>query len=141
MAADPFDLERFVRAQDATWADVVRELRDGRKRSHWIWWVFPQLRGLGRSDHSWTYGITGLPEARAYLAHPLLGPRLLEVCDLLLAAPGDDPEAILGETDAKKVRSCMTLFRQVAPNEPRFQRVLDRYWAGVPDPITLEMLG
>lgn len=106
---DDRDLERFVRAQDPVWPAVTAELRAGRKRSHWIWFVFPQVRGLGRSRESTTYGIADLAEARAYLAHPVLGVRLAEATDLLLAAPGSDAEAILGSIDALKVRSSMTL--------------------------------
>jgi uncharacterized protein (DUF1810 family) len=135
------DLDRFLRAQAPVWDGVVAELRAGRKRSHWIWFVFPQLRGLGRSATSWEYGITTLEEARAYLAHPVLGARLREACDLLLAAPGGDPEAILGGIDALKVRSSMTLFLRADPSEHRFQAVLDRFYCGRADPATDHLLG
>ncbi len=134
------DLERFVRAQDPLWATVTAELRAGRKRSHWIWFVFPQLRGLGRSWESTFYGIADLAEARAYLAHPVLGPRLAEATDLLLAAPGSDPAAILGGIDAVKVRSSMTLFLRADPGIGRFTAVLDRFYAGAGDPLTDAML-
>lgn len=138
---DDHDLERFVRAQDPVWSTVLDELRAGRKRTHWIWFVFPQLRGLGRSWASTSYGITDLAEARAYLAHPVLGPRLAEATDLLLAAPGTDAAAILGDIDAVKVRSSMTLFLRASPSEARFAAVLDRFHGGAPDPATDERLG
>ena len=134
------DLERFVRAQDPVWTTVTAELRTGRKRSHWIWFVFPQLRGLGRSWASTFYGIADLAEARAFLAHPVLGPRLAEATDLLLAAPGSDPVAILGDIDAIKVCSSMTLFLRADPTAPRFQAVLDRFYAGAADPATDALL-
>lgn len=139
MTADD-DLERFVRAQDPVWATVTAELRAGRKRSHWIWFVFPQLRGLGHSWASTFYGIASLAEARAYLAHPVLGPRLAEATDLLLTTPGTDPEAILGGIDAVKVRSSMTLFLRAEPTARRFQTVLDRFYAGAADPATDALL-
>jgi uncharacterized protein (DUF1810 family) len=134
------DLERFVHAQDPVWATVTAELLAGRKRSHWIWFVFPQLRGLGRSWESTFYGITGLAEARAYLAHPVLGPRLAEATDLLLAVPGTDAEAILGGIDAVKVRSSMTLFLGADPTALRFRAVLERFYAAVADAATDALL-
>jgi uncharacterized protein (DUF1810 family) len=133
-------LERFVEAQDPVWPDVVAELHAGRKQTHWIWFVFPQLRGLGHSWASTHYGIADLDEARAHLAHPILRARLTEAIDLLLAAPGTDPERILGGIDATKVRSSMTLFHRADPSEPRFGAVLDRFYGGSPDPVTDERL-
>ena len=131
-----YDLERFVLAQAPVYGDVVEELRRGRKTSHWMWFVFPQVAGLGLSGMSRRYAIASLDEARAYLAHPILGPRLRECAGLLLASGGSSAEAILGGIDAVKLRSSMTLFHRAAPDEPLFQAVLDRYYGGVPDDAT-----
>ncbi|MGN6333829.1 MAG: DUF1810 domain-containing protein [Motilibacteraceae bacterium] len=138
---DEFDLQRFLDAQDdGTYADALAELRAGRKRSHWMWFVFPQLRGLGHSPTSVHFGITGLPEAAAYLAHPVLGPRLLECCRALLDLPAHDPEAVLGPVDALKLRSSMTLFAAAAPDEPVFDQVLARYFKDGSDERTLKSM-
>lgn len=137
---DDTDLERFVRAQAPVYEQVLAELRAGRKRSHWMWFVFPQLRGLGHSDMAWRYGIGGLEEARAYLAHPLLGPRLHECLRLVLATSGT-AEDVLGPVDAVKLRSCATLFDTAAEGNPDARAVLDRWWRGEPDPRTRELLG
>lgn len=139
MAEDPFHLQRFVDAQEdaAIYARALSELRAGRKRGHWIWFVFPQIAGLGRSPLSQAYAIRSLEEACAYLDHPLLGPRLRESTEALLAAaPGASAEAILGGIDAIKVRSSMTLFHRAAPEETLFTATLDRFYAGEPDPET-----
>ena len=120
---------------------AVRELRAGRKTGHWIWYEFPQLAGLGRSSMSVRYAISGLDEARAYLSHPVLGPRLVECCEALLVHRGRDAAAILGSIDAVKVRSSMTLFHRADPGAPVFRRVLDAFYAGSPDPRTDELLG
>jgi len=137
---DPFDLTRFVEAQDAggTYARALAELRGGRKTSHWMWFVFPQIAGLGRSPTAARYAISGLDEARAYLAHPVLGPRLRECADALLSAgaAGRSAVEILGEVDALKLRSSMTLFARAAPDEPAFVAVLERFYGGVADPET-----
>jgi uncharacterized protein (DUF1810 family) len=132
------DLERFVLAQDAqgTYDVAVSELRAGRKRSHWMWFVFPQLAGLGRSVMAQRYALGSVAEARAYLAHPVLGPRLLECAGILAGLQGVSAEGVLGDVDAMKLRSSMTLFARAAPEEPRFQEVLDRYFDGRPDPET-----
>jgi len=137
-----FDLERFVVAQrNGVHEQALAELRAGRKSSHWIWFVFPQVAGLGRSGTSRFYAIASLGEALAYLAHPILGPRLGECVDALLALPANlDVEAILGGIDAMKLRSSMTLFLRADPGELRFVAVLDRYFAGVPDPATDRIL-
>jgi uncharacterized protein (DUF1810 family) len=136
------DLERFVAAQDGVYPGVVEELGRGRKVGHWIWFIFPQLAGLGQSAMSEHYGIGSLAEARAYLAHPILGPRLRECAELLLAAPaGRTAEDILGGLDAMKVRSSMTLFARADPSEPVVRRVLDRFFGGAPDPLTDRLLG
>ncbi len=138
--ADPFDLDRFVEAQDPVYDDVVAELRRGRKTSHWMWFVFPQLRGLGRSAMAERYGIASLAEAGAYWGHPVLGPRLRECVDLLLAVRGRTAREILGSPDDIKLRSCLTLFERAVPEEPAFGRALDRYFDGVRDAITNERL-
>jgi uncharacterized protein (DUF1810 family) len=135
------DLERFVAAQEPVYADVVHELRRGRKSSHWMWFVFPQLAGLGRSETSRHYAISSLDEARAYLAHPVLGARLRECVKLLLAMPaGRSAEDILGSVDSVKLRSSMTLFQRAAPDAVPFAEVLDRFWDGVPDAQTDALL-
>jgi uncharacterized protein (DUF1810 family) len=136
---DPFDLDRFVAAQDAVYATVLAELRAGAKRSHWIWFVFPQVRGLGRSGTAHRYGISSLDEARAYLAHPVLGPRLRECAALLATHAGRSATEILGHPDDLKVRSSMTLFARAA-DDPVFGQVLDAFYDGQEDPATLEML-
>jgi uncharacterized protein (DUF1810 family) len=134
------DLERFVSAQERDYDQVLTELRRGRKTSHWIWFIFPQIAGLGYSEMSRWFAIASLDEARAYLAHPLLGARLRECAGLLLATEGRSADEILGGIDAMKVRSCMTLFHRAAPDEPAFRAVLDRFYGGVADPATDERL-
>ena len=130
------DLERFVAAQDPIYADVLDELRSGRKTSHWIWFIFPQIEGLGRSEMSRRFAISSLAEAKAYLAHPRLGERLRECARLLLAIKGRSAQEVLGSIDAVKLRSSMTLFHRAAPDELIFREVLDRWFDGVPDPAT-----
>ena len=120
---------------------VLRELRAGRKTGHWIWFIFPQLAGLGRSETSRFYGIASLDEARAYLDHPVLGPRLRECVDAVLATSGATADQIFGSLDAMKVRSSMTLFHRAAPDEPLFVEVLERFYGGVADAATDSMLG
>lgn len=132
------ELQRFVKAQGATYDAALAELRAGRKRGHWIWFILPQLRGLGRSSMAHQYGITSRAEARDYVAHPVLGPRLFECLDALLAAEGS-AEQILGTVDAMKVRSCATLFGEVC-DDPRPAAVLDRFYRGVKDDRTLALL-
>lgn len=140
---DPFQLDRFVAAQDAgaTYAAALRELRAGRKVSHWIWFVFPQASGLGSSSMSRTYAIDSPAEARAYLEHPVLGPRLIESAGALMGHAGLSAQDILGSTDAMKVRSCMTLFARLSPGGSVFQRVLDAHFDGAADPATDDWLG
>jgi uncharacterized protein (DUF1810 family) len=135
---DPYDLQRFVAAQDAggTYDGAVAELRGGRKTSHWMWFVFPQIAGLGFSPTSRTYAITSLDEARAYLAHPVLGPRLTECAEILAGLPDRSAEQIFGHLDAQKLRSSITLFMLAAPGQPVFRQVLDQYFGGIPDPAT-----
>ena len=140
MSGDPFDLQRFVDAQEGgTYDGALAELRAGHKRGHWIWFVLPQIAGLGRSETSRYYALSGLDEARAYLAHPVLGPRLVECARALLELPGSDPVAVLGPVDAQKLQSSMTLFAR-AGDEPVFAEVLDRYFAGAEDDATLDRL-
>lgn len=141
MADDPFDLARFLAAQEGVIDDVRAELSGGRKRSHWMWFVFPQLKGLGHSSTAQHYGIASLAEARAYLAHPVLGPRLRECCDLMLAVPQRSAHEILGSPDDLKFRSCVTLFSLAAPEEPLFRRCLERFHDGEADPRTLALSG
>ena len=134
-------LSRFVDAQAHSYDTALREIRAGRKRSHWWWYIFPQLRGLGYSSTAQLYGIRDLEEARAYMAHPLLGPRLIEISEALLGLPTNDPGAVLGWPDDLKLCSCMTLFELAAPDQPVFGRVLEKYYAGQRDHRTLAMLG
>jgi uncharacterized protein (DUF1810 family) len=140
---DPYRLERFVAAQDraGTYRQAVAELRAGRKQSHWIWFVFPQIAGLGSSSMAQEFAIGSLAEARAYLAHPVLGPRLAECTRILnAAADGTSATEILGPVDAMKLRSSMTLFAAAAPEERAFTDVLTKYFGGKPDEATLERL-
>jgi uncharacterized protein (DUF1810 family) len=139
---DPYDLQRFVAAQDdrGTYEAAVAELRSGRKLSHWMWFVFPQIAGLGRSATSRRYAISSLAEARAYLAHPVLGPRLIECADILSELHESSAETIFGGIDAMKLRSSMTLFAHADPANLIFRRVLDIYFAGVADDATERLL-
>jgi uncharacterized protein (DUF1810 family) len=141
MSAPAFDpLQRFVQAQEGDYARALAELQAGRKTSHWIWYVLPQLRGLGLSHLSQHYGIAGRAEAAAYAAHPLLGPRLVACVQAMLAQCERSAVQILGEVDAMKFRSCLTLFAEVAPQEPCFREALQRFYGGEPDPATLQLL-
>jgi uncharacterized protein (DUF1810 family) len=139
---DPHNLQRFVDAQDAdsTYERAIAELRRGRKTSHWMWFVFPQVAGLGQSYMSRTYAICSLAEAQAYLRHQVLGPRLLECAHVLADAQAGTAQQILGGIDAQKLRSSMTLFMRANPDEPLFPQVLDRYFGGVADPATDQRL-
>jgi uncharacterized protein (DUF1810 family) len=141
--ADPPDpLARFVEAQNqaGTYERALSELRVGHKASHWMWFVFPQIEGLGRSATAQRYAISSLDEARAYLAHPVLGPRLRESAHALLEHSGSTAQEILGQTDAMKLRSSMTLFARAGPDEPSFSQVLDRYFDGQADQATEQRL-
>lgn len=139
---DAFDLERFVAAQDAggTYDRAVEELRRGRKESHWMWFVFPQVAGLGHSPISNKFAVTSLEEARAYLCHPVLGPRLVQCAAILSEIEARSAEQIFGSIDAQKLRSSTTLFMRAAPDETAFSQVLDRYFGGRPDRATDERL-
>jgi uncharacterized protein (DUF1810 family) len=138
-----YELERFVEAQDTggTHGRALEELRAGQKRSHWMWFVFPQIAGLGRSPVAQRYAISSLEEAQAYLEHPVLGPRLLESCDALLGAGNRSAQEVLGGIDAMKLRSSMTLFVRAAPERVVFGQVLERFFGGQEDPATLRLLG
>ena len=142
MSAESSDLARFVDAQDAgdTYATALRELRAGHKRSHWMWFVFPQVEGLGRSPTAQHFGVRGLAEARAYVAHPVLGPRLVEAASALVEQPSDDPVEVLGPIDAMKLRSSMTLFAAADPDQPVYGQVLGKFFDGVADEATLTRL-
>jgi uncharacterized protein (DUF1810 family) len=137
---DQFDLQRFVEAQHGVYGSVRAELSAGRKRSHWMWFIFPQVAGLGFSAMAERYAISGLAEARAYLAHPLLGARLRECCALVLALQDANAHAIFGSPDDMKFRSSLTLFAQAAPDEPLFTDCLRRYYGGQADQATLDRL-
>lgn len=139
--ADPFELQRFVAAQAPLYAQVTAELAAGAKTSHWMWFVFPQLRGLGRSETARRYGVVSLAEAAAYATHPLLGARLRECCALLARVRGRSAAQIFGPVDALKLRSCLTLFERAVPDEPLFPALLARYCGGERDPATLRLLG
>ena len=138
---DPLGLRRFVEAQKTEYENVLAELRSGRKRSHWIWFIFPQLKGLGRSSTAEFYGIGSIEEAQAYLDHPLLGPRLKECTELVNRIEGSPVDAIFGFPDNLKFRSSMTLFSRAAQDAAPFQAALEKYFGGEPDPRTLELLG
>ena len=135
-----FDLDRFLIAQDDVYSAVKAELGAGLKTTHWMWFVFPQAAGLGRSEWAKLYGIHSPEEAVAYAAHPVLGARLRECCRLLLATSGRSAGQIFGHTDEQKLRSCVTLFQGLAPDEPVFGEVLSRFFGGAPDPATEDIL-
>ena len=137
---DPYDLDRFVKAQAASYPQALAELRAGRKRSHWIWYVLPQLHSLGSSPMSIRYAIKSLAEAKAYLEHPLLGARLRECVTAMNSHKGVSAGEILGEIDAQKFRSCLTLFAQVAGSESLFGAALNQYFAGESDAATVALL-
>ena len=140
---DPYDLERFVAAQDSggTYDQALAELSRGRKTSHWMWFVFPQVAGLGQSPTARRYAISSLDEARAYLRHPVLGPRLAVAARVLTERPGGDAGQVFGGLDALKLRSSMTLFHRADPDEPVFGQVLAQYFGGQADDATDRLLG
>jgi uncharacterized protein (DUF1810 family) len=137
---DPFHLQRFLDAQAPVYAQALEELRAGEKRTHWCWFVLPQIQGLGRSEMAARYAVSSLDEARAYLAHPVLGPRLRETIDAINAHTGTPAERILGHVDALKFHSCVTLFAQAAEPDSPFHRALAAFFAGAPDRLTLDEL-
>ncbi len=141
MYYDPAGLERFVKAQQYDYETALREILGGRKRSHWMWYIFPQLQGLGFSSTAQYYGIRDLEEAKDYMEHPVLGARLVEISSALLTLETSDPSAVMGYPDDLKLRSSMTLFELAAPEQPVFARVLEKFYAGHRDRRTLELLG
>jgi uncharacterized protein (DUF1810 family) len=133
---DPFDLNRFVAAQAEQYASTIAEIRSGRKRTHWMWFIFPQIEGLGSSTTAQFYAIKGVAEAEAYLRHPLLGPRLLECTEAAIGVEGRSALEIFGSPDDMKLRSCATLFAHVSPQGSVFERLLGKYYGGSPDSLT-----
>ena len=134
-------LDRFLDAQRGDYAAALAEVRRGRKTSHWMWYIFPQIAGLGQSSTARYYSIRDLEEAREYYAHPVLGQRLREISGALLDLRGSDPVAVFGGIDSMKLKSSMTLFAVAAPDDPLFQQVLDKYYGGEQDTLTLRILG
>jgi uncharacterized protein (DUF1810 family) len=139
-ADDPYNLERFVAAQRTNYAEALAELKEGRKRSHWMWYVFPQVAGLGSSPMAQRYAIRSRAEAEAYLRHPLLGARLVDCAQALLSVKGKSAHEIMGSPDDVKLRSSLTLFAAISPPGSLFAIVLDRYYGGQADARTLEFL-
>lgn len=139
-ADDPFELSRFVNAQDSVYSQALSEIRSGRKRSHWMWFIFPQLAGLGTSPTARHFAIRSVDEARAYLAHPVLGPRLVSCAEAALGIEGRSAREVFGSPDDLKLRSCATLFAQVSPADSVFHRLLEHYFAGEADARTLALL-
>lgn len=140
MSTDKTDLTRFVEAQDKVWGDVCQELQAGTKTTHWMWFIFPQLRALGRSGTAHFYGLAGASEAKAYLAHPVLGPRLRDGHELMLTHRDKSAVSILGSVDALKLRSCATLFYRVSGEAHPFMQVLEQFYEGQECPQTLALL-
>ena len=140
-ADDPYNLNRFMEAQKDDYEQALAEIRGGRKRSHWMWYIFPQLDGLGFSSTSKRYSIKSIAEAEAYLAHPVLGPRLIECAEAVLGVEGRSALEIFGSPDDLKLRSCATLFASVSPAGSVFDRLLDKYFEGQRDEKTLDLLG
>ncbi len=134
------DLNRFIEAQEEDYAQALSEIKNGRKRSHWMWYIFPQLKGLGYSHMAQHYGIADRAEAQAYVQHPVLGPRLIEISQALLDLPIANATVVLGSPDDLKLRSSMTLFATLEASDPVFQRVLDKFYQGEADAQTLRLL-
>ena len=140
MSTDPFHLARFVEAQESIYDDALRELRGARKKTHWMWFIFPQIIGLGQSSTAQFYSLKSADEARAYLEHPVLGSRLLECTATVEGIEKRGIAEVFGSPDDMKFRSCMTLFAQVAPKRPQFERLITKYFQGQPDERTLQIL-
>ena len=140
MMEDKYKLTRFLDAQNQVYLNALSEIRKGKKQTHWMWFIFPQLKGLGRSSTADYYGITGLEEASAYLQHPVLGKHLVQIASALLESQGRTASDIFGSPDDMKLRSSMTLFSQVENTDPVFQKVLDKYCQGKPDEVTLKIV-
>lgn len=141
MTSDAFDLERFVKAQEPIYSIALDEVKAGRKRSHWMWFILPQLRGLGSSAMAQEFGISGIEEAKAYIAHPVLGPRLVNMVEAMLGHTTSSAEAILGGIDARKFQSCLTLFSLAAPQASLLDDALQQFFSGERDAFTLNSLG
>jgi uncharacterized protein (DUF1810 family) len=139
-AIDPFNLARFVEAQEEDYETALSEIKTGRKRSHWMWYIFPQFEGLGSSPTSRHYAIKSVGEAEAYLAHPLLGPRLIECAEAVLRVQGRSAHDVFGSPDDMKLRSCATLFQSVSPDGSVFHRIIDQFFEGRPDERTIRLL-
>ena len=135
-----YDLNRFLKMQERDYAQALSEIHCGRKLSHWIWYIFPQLKGLGYSYNSQYYGLDGMGEAQAYMDNRILADHLIEISEALLSLPGNDPTAVMGYPDDLKLKSSMTLFAEAVPEFPVFQEVLDRYFQGEKDSATLKLL-
>jgi uncharacterized protein (DUF1810 family) len=140
LPADPFNLQRFLDAQEHVYARALAEIRAGRKETHWMWFIFPQLDGLGFSETAERYAITSLDEARAYLAHPTLGPRLIEVAEAALSVTSSSARSVFGTPDDLKLRSCATLFAEASQSGSVFERLLAKYYRGQRDEKTLRLL-
>ena len=138
---DPYDLQRFVDAQEHVYERALSEIKSGRKRSHWMWFIFPQIDGLGASSMSRRYAIRSVAEAKAYLAHPLLGPRLLESAEAALAVQTSSALKLFGSPDDMKLRSCATLFASVTSEDSVFSQLINKYFDGKPDDRTLQLTG
>ena len=136
-----YDLDRFVKAQYEMYVFALSEINEGKKRSHWMWYIFPQLKGLGTTHMSEYYGILNADEAREYLKHPSLGANLAQICVSLLGLETNDPRDIFGDVDAMKLRSSMTLFAHISTPGSIYHMVLDKFYSGNPDPLTLKLLG
>jgi uncharacterized protein (DUF1810 family) len=139
--ADPYDLQRFVRAQEDHYDEALAEIRGGLKRSHWMWYIFPQFDGLGHSSTSKRYSVKSVGEAKAFLAHPVLGRRLLECAEAAVGVAGRSAAQIFGYPDDLKLRSCATLFASVSPPGSTFDRIIEKYFQGEPDDRTLRLIG
>ena len=141
VTSDPYDLQRFVDAQERVYEQALSEIRSGFKRSHWMWFIFPQFQGLGVSRTSERFALRSVAEVQAYLVHPVLGPRLVECAEAILAVDGRSPLEILGSPDDLKLRSCATLFASVVPEDSAFHRILNKYFRGQGDDRTLRLIG
>ena len=133
-------LDRFLEAQERMYSIALKEIQNGEKESHWMWYIFPQLRGLGRSQMAYVYGIDGINEAKAYLAHPVLSARLIEICEALLEHKDEDIEDILGDIDDMKLRSSMTLFSSLSEDHSVFHQILECFYKNVIDEFTIKLL-
>lgn len=133
-------LDRFLEAQENMYATALQEIKNGEKESHWMWYIFPQLRGLGRSDRAYIYGINGIEEAKAYLEHPVLSARLIEISEALLEHPDEIIEDLIGDLDVVKLQSSMTLFASISEADSVFHKVLDCFYDGTPDEYTLKLI-